>query len=114
MHHQAYHSERAKRLETFAYKIILYLIIIWAIAEAFIVRWMLKAKPNEAIIRKYSKKIISLSQRPFRTSWVKSVAPEDIRLLQTYQYRIRVWFLSIIIPFIAIFAYLWLDIFTKG
>jgi len=79
--------------------VILYFFLpIWIVAEIFIGKWLFKAKPEKKIMDKYPKKIIFLSQIPFGKTWMKNVDKEDIRLLQTYQHRIRVWWLSIIIP----------------
>lgn len=84
-------------------EIILYFVIpCWIVAEALIILWVHKAKPDKNITDKYPKKIILLSQVPFGKSWKHSVNEKDIRLLQTYQHRIRVWYLSLMPPFFLI------------
>jgi hypothetical protein len=82
---------------------ILYILLaFWAMVEIFISVWMFKAKPDKGILIKYPKKIVFLSQLPFGKSWIKNIDKDDIKLFTTYQERIRVWYLSIIIPIFLI------------
>jgi hypothetical protein len=79
---------------------------IWGIAEIFIARWMFKAKPEENIMRKYPKGVRFYSQLPFGKSWTRRVAKSDVQVFEKYQYRINIWYLSVIIPFFAIMLFL--------
>lgn len=86
----------------------MYFILVWIILEIFTVIWMLRLKPKKNIINKYQKKIIFLAQLPFGSSWKKNILKDDIRLFENYQYRIRIWYLSVMIPFFLFFVYLFL------
>ena len=82
-------------------EIILYFFVpIWIVAEILISIWMFKAKPGKNIAKKYPKKIIFLSQLLFGKRWRQPIDKEHVRLFETYQYRIRVWYLSLMIPFV--------------
>ena len=84
-------------------EIILYFFVpVWTAAEIMISIWMLKAKPDRKITSKYQRKIIFLSQLPFGKRWRQHIGKEDITSLEIYQYRIRIWYLSLIIPFFLI------------
>jgi len=82
--------------------ILYFFIPVWAVAEILITIWMFKAKPDENIKDKYPRKVAFLSQLPFGKSWMKYVDKEDVKLLQTRQRRIKVWYLSLMIPFFLI------------
>lgn len=82
--------------------ILYFFIPAWIVAETLIMIWMFKAKPDKNIKGKYPKKVVMLSQLPFGRSWVKNIDKDDVRLLQAYQRRIRVWYLSLMIPFFLI------------
>jgi len=82
--------------------ILCFFIPVWAVAEILIGIWMFKAKPDENIRDKYSRKVVFLSQLPFGKSWMKYVDKEDVKLLQTFQHRIKVWYLSLMIPFFLV------------
>ena len=82
--------------------ILYFFVPAWIVAETLIVIWMFKAKPDKNIRDKYPRKVIILSQLPFGKSWRKNIDKDDVRLLQTYQHRIRVWYLSLMIPFFLI------------
>ncbi len=86
-----------------AMKLFLYLsIAIWGVAEIFMAKWMFKAKPNKNLMDKYPRKVVFLSQLPFGKNWKKYIDKDDVRLMEPYQHRIKVWFLSIIIPLLLI------------
>ena len=82
--------------------ILYFFVPAWIVTETLIVIWMFKATPDKNIKDKYPRKVIILSQLPFGKSWAKNIDKEDVRLLQTYQRRIRVWYLSLMIPFFLI------------
>jgi hypothetical protein len=85
------------------FDVVLYFVLpVWVVVEIFIGRWLFKAKPDKKITDKYPKKVIFLSQIPFGKTWMKNVAKEDVKLLQSYQQRIRVWWLSVILPLFLI------------
>ncbi len=84
----------------------IYFILVWIILEIFIVIWMLRLKPKKNIINKYQKRTIFLAQLPFGSSWEKNILKEDILLFENYQYRIRIWYLSVMISFFLFFVYL--------
>jgi hypothetical protein len=75
----------------------LYLLHVWLIAEVLIGIWMFKAKPDKKITEKYPKKVINRSQRPFGKSWTKYIDNNDLNILQKYQHRIMIFYLSTII-----------------
>ena len=81
-------------------------LAIWAIAEIFIIRWVSKAKPEENMTRKYPKGVRFYSQLPFAKYWTRRIAKSDVRVLEKYQYRIRIWYLSTVIPFFALLLFL--------
>jgi hypothetical protein len=83
---------------------------MWVIVEVFLIIWMFKARPQKKITDKYPKKVVSLSQKPFGSKWIEEMSEEDIDVFRRYQYRIRVWFLSVTIPFCLIFLYLFLTL----
>jgi hypothetical protein len=88
---------------------LIYVFInIWAVSFVFISWWMLKAKPCKNVVNKYPRKIVFLSQMPFGKRWIKFVDSEDLHLMEKYQYRIKLWYLALIIPFHLFFAYLYL------
>jgi len=87
-------------------KIIFIILSVWVIAEIVIVRWMFKAKPDKNLHIKYSRKIILLSQLPFGIKWKKDVNSDDLNKMVKYQYRIKIWYLTVIIPFILFYIYL--------
>jgi len=66
-------------------------------------------KPKKELMDKYSKKVIFLSQLPFGSRWRKGINKEDIELMKRYQGRIKIWYLTLIIPFVLIFIYLFTD-----
>ena len=84
------------------YKIAYFFIAIWIIIEIFIIRWMFQIKPEKEITNKYHRKIVFLSQLPFGKGWKKHVDKADIAVLERYQFRIKIWYLSIMIPFFTI------------
>ncbi len=86
----------------FVFTITDFVIIIWVIAEIFIIKWMFSARPTKDITEKYPKKIIFMSQFPFGKFWKMYVEHEDLEIMAKYQYRIKIWFLSIIIPLFII------------
>ncbi len=90
-------------------------IFIWGILEILISKWMFNAKPHNNLTKKYPKKVIFMSQLPFGNKWKNNVEKEDIVIFQNYQYRIRIWFLSLMIPFwlIPLAGILYLFITTK-
>jgi hypothetical protein len=89
--------------------VVLYILIpIWMMAEVFIIKWMFKAKPGKNITCNYPKKIIFLSQLPFGTRWMKWIDKVDHTSFQTYQRRIRIGFLSVMIPLFIIPLAFWL------
>ncbi len=98
--------------------ILYFLLAIWAVMEVFIIIWMFKAKPDKQILRKYPRNIVFLSQLPFGKSWGKNIDKVDVKLFRSYQQRIRLWYLSILIglfliPFagilyIIIIRYVWI------
>jgi len=84
---------------------ILYAFLsIWGVVEIFVARWMFKAKPEENIARKYPKGMRFYSQIPFGKYWTRRVAKSDVQVLEKYQRRIRIWYLSVIIPFLGILS----------
>jgi hypothetical protein len=87
----------------FNYPLGYYLIFIWIILEIVIFKWMFNLKPGKNLKDKYPKKIIFLSQLPFGSRWKNSVDKEDIELFENYQHRIKIWYLSLVIPFISFF-----------
>lgn len=89
-------------------KIIYTLIAIWLIIEIFIGRWMFKAKPDKSLLVKYPRKIIFLSQLPFGRRWKKFVAPDDLKAMEKYQYRITISYLTIIIPWCLSYIYFYM------
>jgi hypothetical protein len=89
--------------------IILYFIIpIWLILEIFIIKWMFDAKPDRKSTSKYSKKVIFLSQLPLGSRWKKGVNKDDIKIFEKYQYRIKIWYFSVLIFFCLFIAYLYI------
>ncbi len=90
-------------------EIIVIVLPIWVVAEVVIVCWMFKAKPDKHLHIKYSRKIILLSQLPFGIKWKKNVHSDDLNKMVTYQHRIIIWYLSVIIPFILFYIYLYFD-----
>ena len=82
--------------------ILYFFVPVWIVAEILIGIWMFKGKPDENIKDKYSRKVVFLSQLPFGKRWIKYVDNEDVKLLQTYQHRIKVWYLSLMIPFFLV------------
>lgn len=82
-----------------------YAIILWVVLEIFIIRWTLSLKPEKNMIDKYDKKVIFFSHLPFGNSWKSKVAKEDIELFESYQHRIKIWYLSLIVPLILFFVY---------
>jgi len=82
--------------------ILYFFVPVWLVAETLIVIWMFKAKPDKNLKGKYPRKVIILSQLPFGKSWKKNVDKDDVKYLQIYQRRIRVWYLSLMIPFFII------------
>ncbi len=95
------------------FKIIYIFIVFWAIAEIFIVWWMFRAKPKGDIMDKYSKCVSFHFQLPFVSSWRKDIRDEDIELIKRYRYRIRIWYLSVIIPAFSIFVYLFIYVLIE-
>lgn len=81
-------------------------ILAWVIAESIIGRWMFKAKPDKTIIEKYPKKVIMSSSLPFGSSWKKKVQENDIGVLEVYQSRVRICFLSIVLGLFVFCAYI--------
>ena len=62
-------------------EVILYFFVpVWIVAEALIVIWMFKAKPDNNIRDKYPRKIIILSQLPFGKRWRKDIEKKDLTL----------------------------------
>ena len=82
--------------------ILYFFIPVWTVAEILITIWMFKAKPDENMKDRYPGKVAFLSQLPFGKSWMKYVDKEDLKLLQTRQRRIKVWYLSLMIPFFLV------------
>jgi hypothetical protein len=68
---------------------------------------MFKAKPEKKITDKYGKKVIFLSQLPFGSSWKKNVNREDGPLMEEYQHRIRLVYLSTFFPLILMYIFFW-------
>jgi len=84
-------------------EMILYFFIpMWLLAEIFISTWMFKAKPKKDATDQYEKKVIFLSQLPFGKGWRNNVRREDVRLFERYQFRIKIWYLSLMVPFFLI------------
>jgi|APFre7841882724_1041349.scaffolds.fasta_scaffold189232_2 hypothetical protein len=86
--------------------LIFSLIIGWVIIELLIGRWMFKAKPDKRMIEKYPKKVIIASSLPFGTSWKKKVEKNHIAILEAYQFRVRICFLSIILALLGFYSYI--------
>jgi hypothetical protein len=82
--------------------ILYFFVPVWIAAETLIMIWMFKAKPDKNIKGKYPRKVVMLSQLPFGKSWANNIDKDDVKVLQTYQRRIRVWYLSLMIPFFLI------------
>ena len=93
------------------YEFLQALIIVWVLAEMPLCVWLFRAKPKRAALFRYSRRTRYLSQLPLGDRWKKMVSPEDIPILAEYQRRVRIWYISILLPFLLIFAYLTLDVF---
>jgi hypothetical protein len=89
------------------YNILYIVIIVWVIAQIFIVRWLYSVKPPKEIINKYPTTVWLSLRLPFITYWRKYVQKEDISLIERYRKRLIVWCLSYIIPFVFIFGCLY-------
>jgi hypothetical protein len=88
-------------------KIILFIFLpAWLILEVIILKWVSNAEPKKNITSRYSKKVIFLSRLPFGSSWKKSIYNEDIKTLERFNYRIKIWYLSIIGVFLLFVVYL--------
>jgi len=74
-------------------------LLCWLVAQALIIPWMFKARPDKKLLDKYSKKLIWLSGLPFGKKWKTGVAQEDIAMFEKYQKRTTIWYLSVIIPY---------------
>jgi hypothetical protein len=64
-----------------------------------------KSKPQKDVLNKYSKKMLYQSQLPFNSHWKKHVHADDLPIMEGYQYRIRVWFVSFVVSNIIFFIY---------
>jgi len=78
-------------------------LICWLVAQALIVPWMFKARPDKKLLDKYSKKLILQSSLPFGKKWKTGIAQEDIAVFEKYQKRIKIWYLFAMIPFFCFF-----------
>ena len=87
-------------------RILYAFIAIWGIVQIFVARWMFKAKPEDNITRKYPRGVRFYSQMPFGKSWTRRVDKSDVQVLEKYQRRIRIWYLSVIVPFFGILLFL--------
>ncbi len=87
------------------------LVIVWALAEIPLSVWLFRAKPKRAILLRYSRRTRFLSSLPFGDTWKQTVTMGDLPVLAEYQRRARIWYLSLIIPFVALFAYLTVHVF---
>jgi hypothetical protein len=67
---------------------------------------MFSLRPGKDVTNKYQRKVVFLSQLPFGNRWKRYIKKEDIKLFENYQYRIRIWYLSVIVPFFLFFVYL--------
>jgi len=83
-----------------------FFILIWVIVQLLLGRWMFKARPNKCVIEKYPKMVMILLLLPFGNYWKKQVEKQDIRILQSYQFRVRLWLLSILISLLIFYAYI--------
>ena len=81
---------------------LLIALLFWFIAELFIIKWMWSARPKEKILEKYPKTIVYLSQIAFGIVLKKRIDEDDLPCFITYQKRIRIWFLSLFIPYLLI------------
>jgi hypothetical protein len=85
------------------YKTIFYFFVpIWVALQLLMVKWLLDAKPNKAIWEKYHVRIRLLIHYPFYKKWRRYVEKEDIRMLEIYQFRLLMWQLSFIFPFVIL------------
>lgn len=87
------------------------LVIVWVLVEVPLCVWLFRAKPKRAILLRYSRRTRYLSQLPFGDTWKQAVTTEDLPALAEYQRRVRIWYLSLIIPFVVLFAFLSVDVF---
>jgi hypothetical protein len=96
--------------------LLYFFIFIWVIVEIIIVRWMLLAKPERKILDKYPRRVIFLSQLPglFGNAWKNGIENEDLKKMESYQHRITIWYLSILIPFLLIFLFLYIKVLTEA
>ncbi len=74
-------------------------LVCWLVAQALIIPWMYKAAPDKKLLEKYSKSLIRKSSFPFGKKWRTGVAQEDIVVFEKHQNRIKIWYLSVIIPY---------------
>jgi hypothetical protein len=81
------------------------LLFLWGVSEIFVGKWMFKAKPGNHIRNKYLKRTVLLSQLPFGGSWKRSVEKVDIPVLERYQKRIRIWWLTTFIPLVTMYVF---------
>jgi hypothetical protein len=80
--------------------------VIWAVIELFLIKWVNKIRPEKKIIDKYDYKIQFLSHLPFGKKWTNKVNPSDLDLLISFQKRIRIWWLSLVIPLLLLYLYM--------
>ena len=73
---------------------------------------MLDAKPPKNILDKYSKWVQFLSKSPFGFGWKKVVKKEDLRLMERYQMRTRIWLVGALLPYFVLIIYLNLVIYV--
>jgi hypothetical protein len=93
------------------YDFLQVLVIVWVLVEIPLCVWLFRAKPERVALLRYSRRTRYLSQLPFGDKWKQAVTTEDLPVLAEYQRRVRIWYLSLIIPFVVFFAYLSVDVF---
>lgn len=82
-----------------------YFIVVWIIIEACLVHWLIRGKPNKTIMSKYSKQVLFMIQLPFGKKWKNKIDRSDVEIFEIYQQRIKIWYLSLVIPMFLFFVY---------
>lgn len=88
----------------FHYPLRYYLFIIWIVSQIILIIWMSKVQPGRYFSDRYPMKVLILSQLPFGR-WKNSINKEDLDRFKRYQYRFKIWYLSLFVPLISYFVY---------
>jgi hypothetical protein len=86
-------------------------VYVWGLLLLLATIWLLRGRPEKESINKYPKIIMNKAHFPFGKNWETHVEKDDIEIFKANQFRIKVWYLVLVLPPLAFYLYLNLKIF---